>query len=202
MNGSDLNFEQYTFAPVMDYPRDYGELYVFDFTDGYNPELIRTKQWGIGRYDEQRVNMYDTALFNSERNLHVGIDIWAPPGAPVYSFYEGQVAYQANNDNDGDYGPTIVMKHQLGDQTVYALYGHLSMESLNMVSNDDSIAKGQQIATLGTPEVNGGWVSHLHFQLSLEDPGRADMPGVVAPENRTQALRQYPDPRLVLGEVY
>jgi len=202
MNNPDLHFENHSFAPVMDYPSDPEGLYVFDFTKGYNPEFIRSKGWGIGRYDEERANMYETELFNSHRNLHIGIDIWAPAGAPVYSFYQGTAAYMTNNDNPGDYGPTIIVHHKLNGRDLYALYGHLSMKSLELISIGDPIEKGQQIGTLGSPEVNGGWVSHLHFQLSLDDPETADMPGVVAPENRAQALQQYPDPRLVLGELY
>ncbi len=33
-------------------------------------------------------------------------------------------------------------------------------------------------------------------------PETHDMPGVVSPEDREQALRDYPDPRLVLGPIY
>ncbi|HET6528601.1 MAG TPA: hypothetical protein VFG39_07595, partial [Balneolaceae bacterium] len=59
-----------------------------------------------------------------------------------------------------------------------------------------------KIAEIGTEEVNGGWAPHLHFQLSVDDPGKADLPGVVSDDEREQALELYPDPRLVLGELY
>ena len=42
----------------------------------------------------------------------------------------------------------------------------------------------------------------MHFQLSLERPESCDMPGVVNPEDRDSALMKYPDPRLVLGQIY
>ena len=61
---------------------------------------------------------------------------------------------------------------------------------------------GEVIAWFGAFEENGGWDPHLHFQLSLIEPETHDMPGVVAPEDRDQALRDYPDPRLVLGPLY
>lgn len=195
-------YSDYNFAKVMDHPDDPSEFYVFDFTKGYDAEFIRKQGWGIGRYDERRSNMYDTKLFNNERNLHIGIDIWAPAGESVYSFWDGKVIYMQNNDNPGDYGPTIVVKYELNDSPLYALYGHLSEESLDMVSVGQPIPKGQQIATLGDDNVNGGWVPHLHFQLSLEDPGEADMPGVVAKDDRAEALKKYPDPRIVLGDLY
>ncbi|WP_138430386.1 peptidoglycan DD-metalloendopeptidase family protein [Fodinibius saliphilus] len=197
-----VNFSDYQFAKVMDYPEDSDELYLFDFSKGYDADFIRKKGWGIGRYDEYRTNMYETSLFKNERNLHIGIDIWAEAGEPIYNVYDGTVEYIRDNDNPGDYGPTIVMKHKFAEGMLYVLYGHLSEASLQMVSKGDQIPKGRKIATLGTPDVNGGWAPHLHFQLSVIDPGKADMPGVVAPEDRDQALEQYPDPRLVLGKLY
>lgn len=197
-----IEASSYDFAPVMDYPEDYTQFHVFDFTGGYHPESIIDKEWGIGRYNEKRTNMYETDLFGGKRNVHMGIDIWAPAGKAVYSFYNGQVVYLRENDNPGDYGPTIVICYELDSQQIYALYGHLSRESLQMVSVGEYVQKGQQIATLGDHNVNGGWEPHLHFQLSLDDPGEADMPGVVAEENRDEALEKFPDPRLVLGDLY
>lgn len=196
------DFSSYDFAPVMNYPKDPQELHVFDFTRGYDPKVIPQEKWGIGRYDEKRLNMYKTPLFGGERNVHVGIDIWAEAGEPVFSFYDGEVAYLQDNDQPGDYGPTIVITYELNDTSLYALYGHLSRESLQMVSVGDEIKKGQNIAELGNQDVNGGWEPHLHFQLSREDPGEADMPGVVADDDREEALEIYPDPRLVLGDLY
>jgi len=190
------------FAPVMDYPEDSRKWYVFDFSKGYDPDFIRQKEWGIGRYNEKRNNMYTTPLFENKRNIHMGIDLWAEAGEPVYSFFDGTLRYKQNNSEDGSYGPTIVVEYILNDFQLFALYGHLSEESLQMVSVDEPISRGQQIAALGDKDVNGGWVPHLHFQLSVEDPGEADMAGVVAEEDRIEALQKFPDPRIVLGDLY
>lgn len=197
-----MNLSEYSFAKVMDYPDNRDELYVFDFTKGYDAKFIRSKAWGIGKYNEKRSEMYLDSMFDNRRNVHVGIDIWTQSGAPVFTFWDGKVAYIQNNDQPGDYGPTIVIKYELNDSFLYALYGHLSKESLGMVAIGERIKKGRQIATLGGQEVNGGWAPHLHFQLSVEDPQEADMPGVVASENREEALQTYPDPRMVLGDLY
>lgn len=197
-----MNLSDYNFAKVMDYPDDPDQLYVFDFSNGYDAEFIRTRKWGIGRYNERRVDMYATPLFGGKRNIHMGIDIWAKAGEPVNSFYNGEVAYADNNNQPGDYGPTIVIAYELNETILYALYGHLSEESLQEISIGEQIKKGEQIADLGDPEVNGGWEPHLHFQLSTEDPGEADMPGVVGEEKRAEALEIYPDPRIVLGDLY
>lgn len=196
---TELEFSNTHFARVMDYP---DEMFVFDFTKGYDPEFIRSKKWGVGRYNEKRSEMYVTPQYQSRRNIHMGIDIWTKAGADVYSFYEGEVVYIRDNDQIGDYGPTIVIKYLIEETILFALYGHLSKESLEKVSVGASVTGGQKIADLGSEEVNGGWVPHLHFQLSVEDPGEADMPGVVAEENHEEALSVYPDPRAVLGPLY
>ncbi|HEX6983661.1 MAG TPA: peptidoglycan DD-metalloendopeptidase family protein [Balneolaceae bacterium] len=190
------------FAKVMNYPDDRNGFFVFDFTKGYDPEFVREKGWGIGRYNEKRSNMYVAPQFNNERNIHMGIDIWAEAGEAVFSFTEGKVAYMKDNNQQGDYGPTIIIKYNISGRTIYALYGHLSRASLEQVAVGEEVKKGQKIAEIGTKEVNGGWAPHLHFQLSVDDPGEADIPGVVSDDEREQALKLYPDPRLVLGELY
>ena len=42
----------------------------------------------------------------------------------------------------------------------------------------------------------------MHFQLSLIEPATHDMPGVVAAAQHADALRDYPDPRMVVGQLY
>lgn len=194
-----LDFSGVDFSPVMDYPED---LYVFDLSESYDRDFIRSKQWGIGKYNEQRTGMYLAPQYEGKRNIHMGIDIWAPVGEKVYAFADGEIAYFADHDQEGNYGPTIITRHMLGDIKLFALYGHLSRSSLEGLETGKKVFFGRGIATLGTAEENGGWVPHLHFQLSIEDPGEPDMPGVVAGENRSEALETYPDPRLVLGNLY
>ena len=196
------NLPPSNYAKVMDYPENRAAFYVFDFTEGYDADFIRSKEWGIGRYNEKRSEMYVAPQYHSKRNIHMGIDIWRKAKAPVYSFAAGTVVYIQDNDQDGDYGPTVVVKYKINGQDLFALYGHLSRSSLQMVDVGESIETGQQIATIGSEKVNGGWAPHLHIQLSVEDPGEADMPGVVAEEEHEHALKLYPDPRNVLGELY
>lgn len=193
------DLSDFNFAPVMNYPEG---MHVLDLTESYNPDFIRTKSWAIGKYNEKRTRMYTTVQYEGKRNIHMGIDIWANEGAPVYSFYEGTLAYKANHAQQGNYGPTLVTRHELGSITLFALFGHLSETCLGTLEIGQSIEKGQKIAELGAEDVNGGWAPHLHFQLSVEDPGGADMPGVVADEFREEALKIYPDPRIVLGDIY
>jgi len=193
------DFSQFDFAPVVKYE---GEWYLFDLTDSYDPEFIERKTWGIGRYNEKREAMYLAPQYRGRRNIHMGIDFWTPAGEPVYAFYDGEICYSADNDQEGNYGPTLVTRHDLDGVELYALFGHLSRDSLDKHEPGTKIEKGEKIATVGSRVVNGGWVPHLHFQLSYEDPGKADMPGVVAEEDRAEALRKFPDPRLIVGDLY
>jgi murein DD-endopeptidase MepM/ murein hydrolase activator NlpD len=156
----------------------------------------------IGRYDEVRPEMYTQELFEGNRDLHVGIDIGTPVGEPIYAFGPGVVHSMGVNDEPGSYGPTIIIQHELDGRPIWALYGHLSMESLQLVEAGGLIDEGQIIATVGDKSVNGGWAPHLHFQLSWDEPVENDMPGVVAQEDRDWALEKFPDPRIVLGPIY
>lgn len=187
------------FHPVINLPNN---CYVHDFSNGedLNPTDI---PYSIGRYNEVRNNMYTSDIFvNEERNIHIGIDIAAPIGDPIHSFYEGEIFKLGINDNPGDYGPTLVLKHQFGENSLFSLYGHLSKESLKGKNGGQKVRAGEVIATVGDETVNGGWFPHLHFQLSLEAPTSADMPGVVSKSEHFRALKIYPDPRWVLGPLY
>jgi murein DD-endopeptidase MepM/ murein hydrolase activator NlpD len=198
-NHLPIDFDEFDFCPVVKYN---GEWHIFDFTAGYKSAPDSKKTWGIGRFNEKRPGMYIGPQYKNGRDIHMGIDFWTPVGEPVYAFYEGEIAYFRDNARKADYGPTIVTKHSLEGTTLFALYGHLSRSSLKGITIGQQFEAGEQLGQVGSKQVNGGWEPHLHFQLSLEDPGEADMPGVVAEEDREQALQIYPDPRLVLGDLY
>lgn len=193
------DFTSFHFAPIIKYD---GDWFIFDLRERYDPEFIAGKTWGIGRYNERRGKMYTAPQYKGERNIHMGIDFWTPPGVHVYAFYDGEIAYFHDHREAGNYGPTIVTKHRLNDHVLFVLHGHLTRNSIEGIRSDQVIGKGEKIGEIGTREVNGGWVPHLHLQLSFEDPGQADMPGVVTEADRDEALEKYPDPRLIVGRVY
>jgi len=185
------------YHPVVHLPDEYE---VRDFTNGeYSPSEY---EFDIGRYDELRPGMYSTELFSDGRFLHVGIDIGAPVGTPCMAFDDGEISHFGYNPDDGDYGHVVITKHIIGGRSVWALYGHLNSKSIENKVIGQKISKGEVICWMGDKHENGGWESHLHFQLSLKEPETHDMPGVVSPDNRDQALEDYPDPRLVLGPIY
>ena len=146
--------------------------------------------------------MYSTDLFSDGRFLHIGIDIGAPIGTPCMAFEDGEISHFGYNPADGDYGYVIITKHDIDGTTVWALYGHLDSASVRGKTVGQKIRRGETICWIGDRHENGGWDPHLHFQLSLIEPITHDMPGVVNPKDREEALQNYPDPRLVMGTIY
>lgn len=192
-------FKKFKFSPIVKLPDQYE---VFDFTKSYDPFRTLKHEFGVGRYNEKRAGMYTQSLFSNQRDIHMGIDIGGPVNTEVYSFFDGEIFLTGDNKNAGDYGPTIITKHQFGEKTLYALYGHLSRESLKQSFVGKKIESGEIIGWFGSKEVNGGWNPHVHFQLCTYQPSVPDLPGVVSDDDRAQALRDFPDPRLVLGPLY
>ena len=191
-----------------------GPDWVHDFTRPSPEGWTAPYPYSVGRYDEHRPAMYTTELFEGERNHHVGLDLGAPVHTPVHAFDAGEVAMIAVNDEDGSYGPTLITKHTLrlptsvggplstDERTFWVLYGHLSLASISHWKPGDTFDKGAVLAALGNEDENGGWAPHVHVQLSWEAPLDGDLPGVVRPENRLEALEKYPDPRLICGPLY
>ena len=190
-------FEGLDFHPVIHLP---DKVFIHDYSDGRKNEQDTT--YSIGKYNEIRPEMYNTPLFEHDRNLHVGIDIGGPVYTPIHAFMDGIIFDMGYNSADGDYGYTLITMHKISDTPLYVLHGHLSSHVMNFLEIGQEITRGQVIAWIGDKHENGGWEPHLHFQLSWIKPEGCDLPGVVTLEQRDQALQDYPDPRLILGEVY
>ncbi|UII19232.1 peptidoglycan DD-metalloendopeptidase family protein [Fulvivirga ligni] len=158
----------------------------------------------IGGYGEDRIiyrmNHNFAAPNDEARSIHLGIDIWDEAGTAIYSPLDGKIHSLQNNDLIGDYGPTIIMEHELDSEKFYLLYGHLSKTSLDGKSAGQSIKKGEQIATLGAYDENVHWPPHLHFQLIRDLDGKSgDYPGVAKPSEKIKYLENCPDPNWILG---
>ncbi|MDQ2766382.1 MAG: aminotransferase class III-fold pyridoxal phosphate-dependent enzyme [Gemmatimonadota bacterium] len=159
----------------------------------------------IGRYDEARLIYTDAAFatasgsYAERRSIHIGLDLFAPVGTPVFAPLDGAVHAFADNRAPQDYGPVIVLRHQTDDGTeFFTLYGHLSRKSLDGLAAGATVSAGDRIATLGPAAVNGGWTPHLHFQLITNILGLgSDFPGVAAPSQRAAWLALCPDPNLI-----
>ena len=161
-------------------------------------------QVGIGRYNEARL-LYTSDVFRTNdgerRTIHIGIDLFMKAGSPVYSPLDGVVHSFADNVAPLDYGPTVIVEHQAGEDSpkFFTLYGHLSEESLTGLHRGKRVKRGEQIASIGSPPTNGGWPPHLHFQIICDMLGKqGDFPGVAPASQRDTWLSICPDPNLIL----
>ena len=159
-------------------------------------------KYGIGGYMEHRTIYARSAHFNTDnepRRLHLGIDIWGKDGTPVFSPLQGKVHSFNDNNNFGDYGPTIILAHNLEGLKLYTLYGHLSRKSLEGLSIGMQVNKDQKIGTFGNMTENGNWPPHLHFQLMFNMEGKyGDYPGVCRNSEKDKYILNIPDPQLIL----
>jgi murein DD-endopeptidase MepM/ murein hydrolase activator NlpD len=89
---------------------------------------------------------------------HLGIDIAANEGAPIYAADSGVVTMASIGDNYG-YGNVVQIDHGNGFVTLYA---HLSQINVGLCQ---SIYQGQVIGASGNTGNSFG--AHLHFEIRL-----------------------------------
>jgi murein DD-endopeptidase MepM/ murein hydrolase activator NlpD len=171
-----------------------------------DPEVRPGQPIRAGGYGEDR-GVYSQVLFAPEgvepRTVHLGIDIFAPAGAEVFTPLNARVHSFQVNDRPGDYGPTIILEHSAAPGLKFhTLYGHLSRDSLKGLTPGAAFMAGERIAQLGTARENGGWPPHLHFQILLDiGSAKGDYPGVCRRSERERWLAICPDPAPLLGLV-
>jgi murein DD-endopeptidase MepM/ murein hydrolase activator NlpD len=188
------------------------------FADYIN-QVLRDRgcRYGIGGYGEHRTLYARSKHFDDRikrrsgpggeaglgetepRRLHLGVDIWGAAGTKVHSPLAGIVHSFAFNNNDSDYGATLILTHNLEGIAFHLLYGHLSLNSLKNLQEGRQVTKGQVIAEFGMRFENGNWPPHLHFQLIRDMQGwKGDYPGVSKFSERKEWLHNCPDPDLLL----
>jgi murein DD-endopeptidase MepM/ murein hydrolase activator NlpD len=188
--------------PLLAQPERLRDTYVFD---ALVDEMLTSQHAtaGIGGYLENRIIYRRSPHFDDAaeaRSLHLGVDVWVPAGMPVAAPLAGVVHSLADNNNFGDYGPTIILQHELEGVTFFSLYGHLTRTDLAGLQAGQAITAGQVIAHVGPHPENGDWPPHLHFQLIADMQGRwGDFPGVAAPSERAYWANLCPDPMLLLA---
>ncbi len=197
------------------------DYHLFDFTEGneilqaidlnkqeefsgYIFDSIRTnnKEYGIGKYNEDRIIYKRSQMFSDDepRSVHLGIDIWADAGTPIYCPLDGVIHSFANNRKHGDYGPTIILEHELEHKKFHTLYGHLSKESIKNLSVGQSVDSGNLFAHFGNYNENVHWPPHLHFQIIENMQNyKGDFPGVCKPSEKEFFLANCPNPNLILN---
>lgn len=157
---------------------------------------------GIGRYNEDRVLYRHSPLFDGtaeRRSIHLGIDLFVVEGTEIMTPLPAVVYSLADNAGLGDYGPTVILKHELDGAIFFTLYGHLSRDTLASLKVRQNLEAGQSFGAVGDVNENGGWPPHLHFQVICDSPPKGgDYPGVAAPSQRDRCLELCPDPNLIL----
>jgi murein DD-endopeptidase MepM/ murein hydrolase activator NlpD len=192
-------YKNHAFKPVMNFPKPLQPVLL---NENSYPDSVKSMNWQVGGYLENRKGMYSSELYKATRYIHLGIDVWAPAGEPVFAISDGVLYGVKDNNNHLDYGPTVILAHEIEEITFYMLYGHLSRDSLKDLRPGQQFKAGELVARLGDFEENGGWVPHLHVQLGLSEPIGVDMPGVCAPDEIEYHRNMHPDPRFVLGPLY
>ncbi len=224
MNAAALKKITFGFTPVIDssvskdkyFPLDLSanneELKTLDVSSSsamqlYISNLLKKNNAKVafGGYLEKR-NIYKrSSHFNkqeeeSERNIHLGIDLWIEADTEVLAVLDGRIHSFQDNTNFGDYGPTIIVEHIYDSETFYTLYGHLSRDSLKGLYLGKEVQQGEVIARLGEAEVNGDYSPHLHFQIILDiGEFKGDYPGVCSKQDVDFYIKNCPNPNLLLN---
>jgi murein DD-endopeptidase MepM/ murein hydrolase activator NlpD len=173
------------------------ENFISKYLEKNNAEIA------FGGYIEGR-NLYKrSTIFKDgstpERNIHIGLDLWGKAGTQILAPLDGKIHSFKNNEGLGDYGPTIILEHEIENEKFYTLYGHLSLESIENLTVGAVFKKGESLATFGNSEVNGDYAPHLHFQIinNIENY-QGDYPGVCNINDLNFYIENCPDPNLLL----
>ena len=160
-------------------------------------------RYAAGGYGENRTLYQMSRHFQSAdaepRTLHLGIDLWLTAGTSVHAVLPGIVHSTQDNAVFGDYGPTLIIEHELGGARFFTLYGHLARATLQRTRAGQRLEAGALLGWLGEPHENVGWPPHLHFQVIRDLGGRSgDYPGSCRPSEAAGWLANCPDPNLLL----
>ncbi|MEK6154859.1 peptidoglycan DD-metalloendopeptidase family protein [Flavobacteriaceae bacterium 3-367] len=197
------------YVPI-DLSIDNNALLSFDITNPnacqqYIDDVLNEGQGSVayGGYLERR-NLYNgragfSGLVDGQRNIHLGMDFWSKAGTAVRVPISGKVHSFRNNHSAGDYGPTIILVHEVEGIRFHTLYGHLSLASLEPLYVGRKFYQGDTLGTLGTTEINVNYAPHLHFQI-IRNLGeyKGDYPGVCTTKDKEYYAKNCPNPNLLL----
>ncbi|HEY9450808.1 MAG TPA: aminotransferase class III-fold pyridoxal phosphate-dependent enzyme [Gemmatimonadaceae bacterium] len=161
----------------------------------------------LGYYREPRLVYTEQAFrrgsrkIDNRRTVHIGIDVFVAPGAPVYSPLQATVAFTGIRAAYLDYGGVVILRHETPNGAAFfTLYGHLAPGSLEELQVGQRLDKGESFARVGDVSENGGWNPHLHFQLALTTAGFGDdWPGAADPDELFLLEKIFPNPAPLLN---
>jgi len=165
------------------------------------------KPIGLGRWGEPRP-IYAGPAFGGEgplaprRTRHLGLDLFAPAGTPVYAPLAGEVVRAVWRPDQFDYGGRVILRHRTDAGESFAvLYGHLARAGVETLAPGQRIEAGEVFAALGDRNENGDWPPHLHVQLLADGAGDgSEAPdGVADPDDFTTRAALCPNPAPLLN---
>lgn len=129
---------------------------VYEIVNKYNPEIYFNKSF-VYPLDEL-INVGAFGNIRKDNGItiqHLGVDLDAEEGTPIYAINDGQVVFAGELTV---YGKTIIVDHGLG---IYSLYLHLSEFK---TSKGLMVERGEIIGLTG----NTGWSTGPHLHLSIK----------------------------------
>ena len=106
--------------------------------------------------------------------MHDGVDIAAPTGTPIYAADDGVVIFVGHLHG---YGNVVILQHSGGYATVY---GH---NQSNLVNQGEHVARGQEIAEMGTSGRASG--PNLHFEVRYNNQAQNPLAYLPQPNTST-----------------
>lgn len=170
-------------------------------------EYKRDGEIWLGYYFEPRLIYAEPTfrkgpwLASDRRTVHLAVDAFAPAGTPIRTPMDATVHVTENRTGHLDYGGLVILAHDTpdGDQ-FYTLYGHLDPAVCKTLKPGQALKKGTAFCALGTPDQNGGWAPHIHFQMALTLEGLGnDWPGVADPDEGDLWRAICPNPAALLN---
>ncbi|OHV75346.1 aminotransferase class III-fold pyridoxal phosphate-dependent enzyme [Ensifer sp. LCM 4579] len=129
---------------------------------------------GIGPWGEART-VYSGEMFVSHlieatrRTRHLGLDLFMAAGTRLYTPLAATVVSVEIEKDPLGYGCLVALRHEPQHCPPFVtLWGHLAHEALGRLKPGDRLEAGAVVGEMGTPEENGGWVPHLHLQISTD----------------------------------
>lgn len=125
--------------------------------------------WALGPYLENRESIMSQypQMRGEARYFHLGVDICAPAGTPVYAPLDCRVHESGYEEGAGNYGGYVILKHEPDSgEPFYIMIGHMKRSTLPLAG--DFIKSGEKVAEIGDLGENGGWNHHTHIQIITE----------------------------------
>jgi len=185
---------------------EFNDLELFEFKINRLQKEHPTKFIADGYLEPRPI--YTSTAYDKEGNsgpesraVHLGVDFWLPAHTAIHALFDAEVVTAVNDKGYKEYGGLIILKHSEDTIPFYSLYGHLTAESPSKFQLGDTLKKGDLIGHLGSPEENGEWSPHLHFQIMLTMLDyKIDFPGVTYPKQIPVWKSLCPDPNLLFKQ--